>query len=119
MLFKYLNSANNTNVYALSTDIKEILRVRKVIRQPAILGGIAIHEDTLTRNYVTNVKLCADSCGQNIDEKVQVTFSGPLSSKVQKIAKLEQLVAIMKSSEGSSILDGFPAGPNSVIEVSL
>lgn len=117
MLFKYLATNGNAQVFALSTDITNVLRVLKNTRKPMILKGLVIHEDVWTRNYQTHITTCESECGVVVDEKVQVTFSGPLSSKAAKIAKLEELLAIAKSDEGSSILDGFPAGPNSVIEI--
>lgn len=117
MLFKYLQSANNTMVFALSTDISQVLRIRKVVRTPSALAGIAVHEDSITRNWKTHLEQCANSCGVTVDEKVQVIFSGPIISKAAKIARLEEILTIMKSDEGQAILDGFPAGPNSHFEL--
>lgn len=117
MLFKYLQTVNNTQVYALSTDISNVLRIRKNVLKPNSLSGILIHEDTITRNWRTNVVQCDKTCAVPVDEKVQVTFSGTLQSSASKIAKLEEVLAIMKSDEGKSILDGFPAGPNSHFEI--
>lgn len=117
MLFKYLTTNGNAQVFALSTDITNILRVVKNARKPALLKGTVIHEDIWTRNFQTTVTSCDNECGVIVDEKVQVTFSGPLSSKAAKIAKLKELLAIAESAEGSSILDGFPAGPNSHFEL--
>lgn len=118
MLFKYLTTNGNAQVFASSTDITNILRIVKNVRKPTILKGLAIHEDIWTRNYQTKITSCDNECGVVVDEKVQVTFSGPLTSKAAKIAKLEELLAIAKSDEGTSILDGFPAGPNSVMNIS-
>lgn len=117
MLFKYLATNGNAQVFALSRDITDVLRIVKNVRKPMILKGLAIHEDIWTRNYQTQITSCESECGVVVDEKVQVIFSGPLTSKAAKIAKLEELLAIAKSDEGTSILDGFPAGPNSVIEL--
>lgn len=117
-MFKYLTTNGNAQVFALSTDITNVLRVVKNARKPALLKGTVIHEDIWTRNYQTVVTSCDNECGVTVDEKVQVTFSGPLTSKAAKIAKLKELLTIAESAEGSSILDGFPAGPNSTFELS-
>lgn len=117
MLFKYLTTNGNAQVFALSTDITNVLRVVKNARKPALLKGTVIHEDIWTRNYQTAIATCDSECSVIVDEKVQVTFSGPLTSKAQKIKKLKELLAIAESDEGSSILDGFPAGPNSHFEL--
>lgn len=117
MLFKYLTTNGNAQVFASSTDIADILRIIKNVRKPALLKGTVIHEDIWTRNFQTTVRSCDSECGIVVDEKVQVTFSGPLTSKAAKIAKLKELLTIAESDEGSSILDGFPAGPNSHFEV--
>lgn len=112
-MFKYLQTDNRTVVFALSTDIRELLRVRKNVLKPASLGGLPIHIDTFSRNWPLSHTVCEDKCPVLVDMKVTVEFSGPVTSKAEKLAKLEALITQIKSSDGESILDGFPANPNS------
>lgn len=112
-MFKYLTNDNSTSVFALTTNLDELLRIRKKVFFPASLNKLPIHEDSITRNWKGQAVVCNNTCPLTVDEKVTVIFSGPLTSHASKIAKLEEILAIMKTTDGSAILDGFPAGPNS------
>jgi len=113
MNFKYLSTSGATNVYALPTDLTQQLRVKKTILRPKAFGGLPIHEDSIKRNWQSSVEACGEGCPLKLDEKVEVIFSGPLSSHAQKIARLKELVLIAESADGQALLDGFPSNPNS------
>lgn len=111
-MFKFLRYQGNTVIFALTTALTDVLRVNKSIMNPKSLGGLAIHEDTFTRNWDESVTLCDKECPVTYTGKVQIVFSGPIASKAKKLAMLAELVKIIESDDGTSVLDGFPAGPN-------
>lgn len=116
-MFKFLQYQGNTVIFALTTALTEKLRVGKSIMNPKLLGGLAIHEDTFTRNWDESVSLCDKDCPVTYTGKVQIVFSGPVTSKAKKLAMLAELVKVIKSSDGDAVLDGFPAGPNSTFKI--
>lgn len=116
-MFKFLRYQGNTVIFALATALSNTLRVAKSIMNPKLLGGLPIHEDVFTRNWEETVTLCDKECPVTYTGKVQITFSGPLASKAKKLEMLAELVEIINSSDGQSVLDGFPANPNTTFTV--
>lgn len=116
-MFKFLQYQGNTVILAKLAELTEKLRVSKSIMNPKTLSGLAIHEDVFTRNWDETVTLCDKDCPVVYTGKVQITFSGPIASKAKKLEMLAELVDIVNSTDGVSVLDGFPANPNSTFDV--
>lgn len=108
--YRFLSlSGANRYVYANTADVYDTARMSKNILTPRNLP--AIHQDTVALNRLYTVP---DECATGCDKKVvtigvRIEFSGPLSSKAQKLAMLEDLYALIKSGEYSAVFDGFPA----------
>lgn len=108
--FRFLSlSGVNRYVYANTADVTETLRQVKNILTPR--GLPQVHQDTiaLNRQYVIPNE-CATGCDKSVVTLgVRLEFSGPISSKAEKLAMLEDLISIAKSDEFAAVLDGFPS----------
>lgn len=116
--YRFLSlSGANRYVYANTANVFDTVRVSKNILTPRNLP--AIHQDTVALNRLYTIP---DECATGCDKKVvtigvRVEFSGPLSSKAEKLQALEDLYAIVKSSNYAAVFDGFPSNQTTEFQI--
>ena len=116
--YAYLSSNTNGRfVFGNTVNIHEVFRVYKSTTSARLTDGssVEIHQDqfSLNKPYVIPSKPgCDDACtSSSVTIGATVNFTGPLTSKSQKLALLDELVRLIKGPQVGRHLDGFPTNP--------
>lgn len=116
--YAYLSSNTNGRfVFGNTVNIHEVFRVHKSTASARLTDGssVEIHQDQFGLNkpfVITSKPGCDNACTQSsVTIGATVNFTGPLASKADKLALLDELVRLIKGAQVDRHLDGFPTNP--------
>lgn len=115
--YHYFEHTGRKYVFADATDAKRVLRNSSNMFSSST-NGVAVQQNniSLNRDYIIPDE-CAETCNKKVVRiSAQFSLSGPISSKADKLAMIDELYNIIKGEQFAHELDGFPTNPSVVYD---